>query len=108
MENPKFVSNSSATISPCYKNRGYMANAAKKVRDVFKDAQTALTLANIKEALPELKANEISMALCYFLKQRYLTRVQVENASVRGRKKVWIYTFHEVRLPSPEPVIDAV
>jgi predicted transcriptional regulator len=81
-----------------------MANAANKVRDVFKAAQCELTLAEIKEAMPELKSNEVSMALCYFRKQRYLTRKQVENKSNKGRKSVWIYTFHETRLPKPEPV----
>jgi predicted transcriptional regulator len=83
-----------------------MANAASKVRDVFKAAQCELTLAEIREAMPELKSNEVSMALCYFRKQRYVTRRQIDNKSSKGRKAVWLYTYHDARLPKPEPVAE--
>jgi hypothetical protein len=75
-----------------------MANATIKVKDVFQAAQCPLTLANIKEAMPELKSSEISMALMYFVKQGHLSREQIDNESGKGRKKVWLYQFHTTRL----------
>lgn len=78
-----------------------MANAAIRVRDVFKTAQQPLTLADINTALPDLKPSEVSMALCYFRKQRYISREQIKNEKNKGRKQVWLYTFHDVKLPKP-------
>lgn len=75
-----------------------MANATVKVKEVFKAAQCPLTLVDIKTALPELKASEISMSLCYFMKGRYLSREQIANPNTVGRKKVWLYHFHPTRL----------
>jgi len=75
-----------------------MPNATAHVKEVFQTAECALTLSDIKEALPELKASEISMALCYFRKGRYLTREQIENKNKLGRKKVWLYHFHPTKL----------
>lgn len=74
-----------------------MSNAAVKVRKVLRDAPSPLTLKQIKLAVPELQSNEISMALCYLMRQRYLTRDLVPNESI-GRKSVWQYIFHEQRL----------
>lgn len=76
-----------------------MANAVRKVREVFRAARCPLTLAEINEAMPELKPSQISMALCYFRRQRYLSREQVKNENTKGRKTIWMYTFHENRLP---------
>lgn len=81
-----------------------MANAAIRVRDVFKAAQQPLTLSDVNIALPDLKASQISMALCYFRKQRYVSREQIKNEKNKGRKQVWLYTFHEVKLPKSEDV----
>ncbi len=78
-----------------------MANAVIRIREVFKQAQQPLTMADINVALPDLKASQISMALCYFRKQRYVSREQVKNEKDKGRKQVWLYTFHEVKLPKP-------
>lgn len=78
-----------------------MANAAIRVRDVFRAAQQPLTLADINIALPDLKPSEVSMALCYFRKQRYISREQIKNEKNKGRKQVWLYTFHDVKLPKP-------
>lgn len=78
-----------------------MANAAVRVRDVFKAAQQPLTLADINNALPDLKPSQVSMALCYFRKQRYVSRKQVKNEKNKGRKQVWLYTFYDVKLPKP-------
>ena len=76
-----------------------MANAVSKIRDIFGSYDGKMTLTDIRQALPELKSSQISMALCYFLRQRYMTREEVTNEKSSGRKKVWIYTYHPVRLP---------
>lgn len=78
-----------------------MANAVIRIREVFKQAQQPLTMADINIALPDLKASQISMALCYFRKQRYVSREQVKNEKDKGRKQVWLYTFHNAKLPKP-------
>ena len=82
-----------------------MANAASKIRDVFKSAQSPLTLTDIRHALPELKSSQISMALCYFMRQRYMSREQIKNEQSRGRKTVWLYTFYTQKLPKPELIV---
>lgn len=80
-----------------------MSGAVKKIRDIFQDQQK-LTLSAIHEALPELKASQISMAMCYFMKQRYVTREAIPNTNTKGRKTVWLYTYHQTRLtPTPAP-----
>ena len=78
----------------------FVANASSKVKEVFKSTQRPMTLNEIQKAIPDLKASEISMALCYFMRQRYLTREHVANTST-GRKKVWLYHFHNQRLEKP-------
>jgi hypothetical protein len=74
-----------------------MSNAAVKVREVLKASETPLTLTQIKAATPDLQSNEISMALCYLRRQRYLTRELVPNTEI-GRKSVWQYRYHPQRL----------
>jgi len=74
-----------------------MANAATKVRNVFIDRAEPLTLAKIKGAT-DLKASEISMALNYLMKYRWLTREFVENKDNTNRFFVWEYTFHPERI----------
>jgi len=76
-----------------------MANAATKVRDIFQLTQRPMTLTEIRQAQPDLKASQISMALCYLMKQRYMTREQVQNDQSRGRKQVWKYTYSDTKLP---------
>ena len=78
-----------------------MANAAKKIRQTFIDRQSSLTLKDIRFENAELKPNEISMALCYFMKNRHLSRTLVESQS-KGRKQVWLYTYHEQKLPKDQ------
>jgi len=70
-----------------------MANATRNVRAIFDAAQCPLTLTDIKMAMPELKSNQISMALCYFIKKGELTRSQIPNEQSKGRKNVWLYTY---------------
>ena len=81
-----------------------MANAATKVRDIFQLTQRPMTLTEIRQAQPDLKASQISMALCYFMKQRYMTREQVQNDQSRGRKHVWKYTYSNTKLPNEQPL----
>lgn len=76
-----------------------MANAVSKIRDIFSSYDGKMTLTDIRQALPELKSSQISMALCYFMRQRYMTREAISNEQTSGRKKVWVYTYHPVRLP---------
>lgn len=70
-----------------------MANAASKVRKAFLDADAPLTLAKIK-ATTGLKSSEISMALNYLMKYRWLSREFVKNTDATNRFKVWEYTYH--------------
>jgi hypothetical protein len=58
----------------------------------------AITLAEI-DARCDLKTCEISMALCYLLKQRYVTRVAIKSNQILGRKEVWLYTYYTKRQP---------
>lgn len=76
--------------------------ASTKVLALFKQEKKPLTLAEINQHHPELKANQISMALSYLMKSRYLSREQKPNQNAKGRKNVFVYTHHEVRLPKPE------
>ena len=78
-----------------------MANAAKKIRQTFINRQVSLTLKDLRFENAELKPNEISMALCYFMKNRHLSRTLIETQS-KGRKQVWLYTYHNQKLPKDQ------
>ena len=80
-----------------------MANAAAKIRALLREHQGEITLAQIAEKTT-LKSNEISMVMCYLLKQRYVTRVRIKSDEIRGRKEVWSYTYYQKRLPSKTAV----
>lgn len=82
------------------------SNAASKVRALFKRERKPLTLADINKYHPELKATQISMALSYLRANRYLTRETVANQNPKGRKQVFVYTYHETKLPKHEPVAE--
>lgn len=79
-----------------------MANASVKVRMAFAAHATPLTLNKIKAHASDLKSSEISMALRYLQRQRFLTREQIDNENSKGRKKVWLYTYHPDRLPKEQ------
>ena len=72
--------------------------AASTIHSIFKDATAPMTLREIQDKVESLKASEVSMALCYLMRMRYLTRELTENIS-KGRKRVWLYTYHSTRLP---------
>jgi hypothetical protein len=76
-----------------------MSKAATKVKQVLQEHAGQITLAEIQQKLPELKANELSMALCHYRKQGYLTRELVDSDKKLGRKRVWTYTYHTTKQP---------
>lgn len=76
-----------------------MSKAATKVKQVLQEHTGQITLAEIQQKLPELKANELSMALCHYRKQGYLTRELVDSDKKLGRKQVWTYTYHSTKQP---------
>lgn len=87
--------------TPVHTIRGFfMSNATKKVRTIMQENASVNTLTDLRRVLPDLKASEISMALCYLMKQRYLTRMEIENTASKGRKKVWRYQYHAERVPA--------
>jgi hypothetical protein len=79
-----------------------MSNAASKLHNLFKANKESFTLASIKKVYPDLKPSQISMALCYLMKQRYLSRVAIQSNLVKGRKEVWQYSYHPEKLPKVE------
>ena len=75
------------------------SNAASKVRASFVNSPKPLTLVDIKRLCPDLLPSEISMALCYLRRQKYVSREQVkQDEKAKGRKQVWQYTYHPQRL----------
>jgi predicted transcriptional regulator len=69
--------------------------AASQVRNVFIEAQKPMTLSEIAQ-ITDLKAPQISMALCYLRRQKYLTRELIANTG-KGRKNIWQYEYHSNR-----------
>ena len=81
-----------------------MAKAASTLKQVFQKQPTGLTLVELNK-LTGLKPSEISMGLCYLIRMRWLSREQIKNENKRGRRSVYVYTFHPDRLPKPmEPI----
>ena len=79
-----------------------MPNAAIKVRQAFETAKKPLTSSEIKTYIDDLKPSEISMALCYLHRQRYVSRTLVKNPATgrdTGRNNIWLYEYHQTRLP---------
>ena len=84
-----------------------MANAAVKIRALLREHEGEITLAQIAEKT-DLKGSEISMVMCYLLKQRYVTRVQIKADKIKGRKQVWLYTYHRIRMSVPSVKAGAI
>jgi hypothetical protein len=78
------------------------SGATVKIRALFKAEQKPFTISEIKTKYPELKASQISMVLCYLMKQRYLSRESIKNPKELGRQMVYQYTYHPERLPKIE------
>ena len=76
-----------------------MAGALVTVRNMFTESNRPFTAGEICRTHLALKPNEISVALSYLLKQRYVTRELIPSTHRMGRKKVWSYTYHPDRVP---------
>lgn len=70
-------------------------NAVKKIRSLFKDLNKPMTLYEIKHEIPDLKASDVSMALCYFMKKKQVTRKLIPNDNGRARKEIYQYTYDD-------------
>jgi predicted transcriptional regulator len=68
-----------------------MANAVTKTRLLISDTQGLITLSQIKKEL-DLTSAEISMSVCYLLRQGSVDRIKIDNEGA-GRKKVWAYQY---------------
>lgn len=73
------------------------SQAVTKIRTLFREASKPLSITDIRQAIPELKPSQISMTLCYFMRQKYVIREQVDNPRPKERKKVWLYTYSDKR-----------
>ena len=67
-------------------------NAVSRVRKAFEKALAPQTLLNIQMETG-LNASEVSMALCYLKKYRFVTREMIDNPTGKGRPQVWLYTY---------------
>ena len=74
-----------------------MPKATNTLMAVFRDATSRLTMPDILAIAPDLRKNEVSMALCHLTKQGFLSREKVDRVSPRGRKEIWSYQFHADR-----------
>lgn len=75
-----------------------MANSVQKIRTLFEAVNQPLTLNEIKRYIPDLKSSEISMAMCYLRRQRYVYKTLVDNKNL-GRKRVFQFHYSKMRLP---------
>jgi hypothetical protein len=74
-----------------------MPNATSTLTVIFQNATEELTMPELLKLAPTLQKNEISMALCHLLKQKYLSRAKVDRHGNRGRKEIWSYKYHADR-----------
>lgn len=70
-----------------------------KVRSAITTELT--TIQNITQKHPDLSPEQVSMALCYLLKRKYVEREQVDRQTGYGRKKVWAYRLQSKGNSSP-------
>lgn len=75
-------------------------NAVAKVRKAFAQSSNPLTLLQIQTET-NLKASEVSMALCYLRNYRFVTRELISNPVGKGRKEVWQYTYFPQKAEIP-------
>jgi len=68
-----------------------MPNAVTKTRLLISNTQGLITLSQIKKEL-DLTPAEISMSVCYLLRQGSVDRIKIDNEGA-GRKKVWAYQY---------------
>lgn len=75
--------------------------SVRRIREYFVDQDRAMTLPELCKGLEGLKPSQASMALCYLMRQRYVTREQIDNPSGKGRK-VFRYKYSTVKLPKTD------
>lgn len=75
-------------------------NAVSRVRKAFEKALAPQTLLNIQTETG-LNASEVSMALCYLKKYRFVTREMIDNPTGKGRPQVWLYTYFPKKTENP-------
>lgn len=75
-----------------------MSNAVVKIRAVFDAQKKPLTLREITAQASDLLPNEVSMALCYLMRQRYVKREPIDNTTPKARKQVWLYTYSPTKM----------
>lgn len=75
-------------------------NAVTRVRKAFLKACVPQTLLNIQTETG-LNASEVSMALCYLKKYRFVTREMIDNPTGKGRPQVWLYTYFPKKTENP-------
>ena len=68
-----------------------MAKAVSSIRLLISATQGLITLSQIKKRL-DLTSAEISMSVCYLLRQGSVDRIKIDNEGA-GRKKVWAYQY---------------
>jgi len=73
------------------------SQAVTKIRALFREAAKPLSITDIRQTLPDLKPSQISMTLCYFMRQKYVVREHIDNPRPKERKKVWLYTYSDDR-----------
>jgi hypothetical protein len=70
-----------------------------KVKQSFINMGLPLTITDLRRLNPDLKANQLSMTLCYLMRARWVTRTKVPTTFKRGHQMIYSYTYHNERLP---------
>ena len=68
-----------------------MANSVTKTRLLISNTQGLITLSQIKKEL-DLTSAEISMSVCYLLRQGSVDRIKIDNEGA-GPRQVWAYQY---------------
>jgi len=68
-----------------------------RIRQAFREQKRPMTLTDIREVIPDMQRTQISMAMCYLMRQKYVIREKVPTSINAGRKEVWQYTYNDER-----------
>lgn len=74
-----------------------MPNSVQKIRNLFEAVNQPLTLNDIKRQIPDLASSEISMAMCYLRRQRYVYKTLIDNKN-QGRKRIFLFHYSKDKL----------
>lgn len=78
-------------------NTTQASHSVGKVRAAFREAQKPMSINDLVMMKPDLQPNQVSSALLYLLKYKYVIREQIDNPAGKGRKKIWVYTYSDNR-----------